>query len=320
MGLYRCEMVTMKIAAIFPGQGSQAVGMAKEICNAFPQSMAVVDQANKVLGRDLKSVMFEGPEEVLKDTTNTQPALYTASLAIWAAVKDGMPAPALMAGHSLGEWSALAASGVFSFEDGLKMVDRRAKAMAAQAQANPGTMAAILGLDDAAVAACCEEASGTAKVEVANYNCPGQVVVSGLAAGVAKAMELAQAKGALKCIPLAVSGPFHSSFMAPAGEALRLGFAGATWQMGSVPVVCNVHAAPSIDSAGIQDALVRQVSQSVRWTESIRNMIGQGADTFVEIGSGRVLSGLVKKIDKSVALLNIEDMKSLEKAKAALNF
>lgn len=307
----------MRLALVFPGQGSQCVGMAREICQAFPEAMAVADRANAALGRDLKGLMFEGPEDALKDTVNTQPALFTASLAIHAAVKGWLPAPSFAAGHSLGEWTALAAAGVLGFEDGLKLVDVRARAMATQARINPGTMAAILGLDDAVVAEVCREASAAGPVQVANYNCPGQVVVSGSADGVAKAVALAQAKGALKCVPLAVSGPFHSSFMAPAGEALGGAFGSAQWHAPAVPVVSNVLAAPAADTAGIQAALVAQVSGSVRWTESVRYMLAQGVDTFLEIGSGRVLSGLVKKVDKAVAVHNIEDLKSLEKAKAA---
>jgi len=292
--------------------------MAKEVALSFPPAMALLDRANEVLGRDLKTIMFEGPEEALKDTTNTQPALYVASLALLESAKPWLPTPALVAGHSLGEYSALAAAGVFSFEDGLRLVDRRARAMAEQGKSNPGTMAAILGLDDAGVAEACAEASSVAKVEVANYNCPGQVVISGLAEGVAKAMEICQAKGAGKCIPLAVSGPFHSSFMMPAGEALKAGFSQAAWSAAQVPVVANVLAAPISAVADIQDALVRQVSQSVLWTASVKAMLAAGVDSFVEIGSGRVLSGLIKKTERAALLNNIEDMKSLEKARAAL--
>jgi [acyl-carrier-protein] S-malonyltransferase len=308
----------MTLAYVFPGQGSQAVGMAKEAAHACPSAMALIDRANEALGRDLKSIMFEGPEEALKDTTNTQPALYVASLALLESAKPWLPRPALVAGHSLGEYSALAAAGVFSFEDGLRLVDRRARAMAEQGRSNPGTMAAILGLEDAVVAEACAEASSLAKVEVANYNCPGQVVISGLAEGVAKAMGICQAKGAAKCIPLAVSGPFHSSFMIPAGEALKAGFSQAAWHRAQVPVVANVLASPISEVAAIQDALVRQVSQPVRWTDSVRAMLAAGVESFVEIGPGRVLSGLIRKADRAALLSNIEDTKSLEKARAAL--
>jgi [acyl-carrier-protein] S-malonyltransferase len=262
--------------------------------------------------------MFEGPEEALKDTINTQPALYTASLALLEAAKPWLPAPALVAGHSLGEYSALAAAGVFSFQDGLRLVDRRARAMAEQGRLNPGTMAAILGLEDAVVAEACVQASATAKVEVANYNCPGQVVISGLAEGVAQAMEICKAKGAAKGVPLAVSGPFHSSFMMPAGEALKAGFADMAWHQARVPVVANVLAAPLSDVPAIQDALVCQVSQSVQWTASVRAMLGAQVNSFIEIGPGRVLCGLIKKTERAALLNNIEDLRSLEKSRAAL--
>ncbi len=308
----------MTLAYVFPGQGSQAVGMAKEAALAHPAAMALIDRANAVLGRDLKSIMFEGPEEALKDTRNTQPALYTASLALLEAAKPWLPAPALVAGHSLGEYSALAAAGVFSFEDGLRLVDRRARAMAEQGRGNPGTMAAILGLEDAAVAQACAEASAIARVEVANYNCPGQVVISGLAEGVAKAMELCRARGAAKVVPLAVSGPFHSSFMIPAGQALQTGFAAAAWHAARVPVVANVLAAPLSGAVAIQDALVCQVSQPVQWTASVRAMLAAKVDSFIEIGPGRVLCGLIRKADRSALLNNIEDLRSLEKSRAAL--
>jgi [acyl-carrier-protein] S-malonyltransferase len=308
----------MTLAYVFPGQGSQAVGMAREAAEAHPGAMALLDRANEVLGRDLKAIMFGGPEEALKDTINTQPALYAASLALLEAARPWLPQPALVAGHSLGEYSALAAAGVFSFEDGLRLVDCRARAMAEQGRINPGTMAAILGLEDAAVAGACAEASALAQVEVANYNCPGQVVISGRAEGVARAMELCQAKGAAKCVPLAVSGPFHSSFMIPAGDALRAGFGQAAWHAARVPVVANVLASPIREVEAIQGALVRQVSQPVQWTASVRAMLAAGVDSFIEIGSGRVLSGLIKKAERGAIINNIEDLRSLEKARAAL--
>lgn len=307
----------MTTAFIFPGQGSQAVGMAKELYETRPEAKALLDQVNPALGRDLLGLMFNGPEDQLKDTFNTQPALYAAGLASLACLRaEGLDAQ-IYAGHSLGEYCALQAAGVFSFVDGLKLVQARAAAMAEAAKANPGTMAAILKLDDAAVEKACAEASAAGPVQAANYNCPGQLVISGSQAGVEKAMELCKAAGG-RPMPLPVSGPFHSQFMAPAGEKLKAAFAAAQWSAPAKTVIANVTAAPVGDIADIQAKLVAQVSGAVRWTQSIQGLKAQGITRYVEVGSGKVLSGLVKKIDAEAQIFNAGDSASLAATVAAL--
>lgn len=307
----------MTTAYIFPGQGSQAVGMAKELYETRPEAKALLDQVNPALGRDLLGLMFNGPEDGLKDTFNTQPALYAAGLASLACLRaEGLDGE-LYAGHSLGEYCALQAAGVFSFVDGLKLVQARASAMADAAKANPGSMAAILKLDDAAVEKACAEASAAGPVQAANYNCPGQLVISGSKAGVDKAMELCKAAGG-RPMPLAVSGPFHSPYMESAGQALQAAFAAVTWSAPDKPVIANVSAAAAGDVADIQAKLVAQVSGAVRWTQSIQAMQAQGVTRFVEVGSGKVLSGLVKKIAADAQILNVGDSASLAASLAAL--
>ncbi len=309
----------MKLAVMFPGQGSQFVGMGRELALSDPRAMALFDRADQVLGRGLKKVVFEGPEEELKETSNTQPALYVTSAAVWEVVKGWNLKPAFAAGHSLGEYSALMAAGAFGFEDGLKMVQARANAMAEQARASGGTMAAILGLEDAKVVEICLQASAAGgSVEPANFNSPGQVVISGQKGPVEEAMRLAQAAGAGKCVPLAVSGPFHSRFMVPAAEALRPALEKGAWSAPEPPVVVNATAQAVSDVATLKEMLIRQVSQPVLWTASVEAMLKAGVDTFLEIGPGRVLSGLVKRISREATLANVEDLKSLEKARQAL--
>jgi [acyl-carrier-protein] S-malonyltransferase len=309
--------MSKKTAFLFPGQGSQSVGMLQDLYQAKPAAKAVLDQVNGVLGRDLLATIFSGPEEALKDTFNTQPALYAAGLAVYACLAEAGIHADYLAGHSLGEYCALQAAGVFSFADGLKLVQARATAMAEAAKAQPGTMAAIMKMADADVEALCVEASAAGAVQPANYNCPGQLVISGTEAGVAKAMELAKPKGG-RAIALAVSGPFHSRAMQPAGEKLKDAFAGAAWSNPGTPVVANVDAAPVKDVADIQAKLVAQVSGAVRWTQTIQYLRSQGVERFVEVGPGKVLSGLVKKIDESAETFNVNDTASLEAALAAL--
>jgi [acyl-carrier-protein] S-malonyltransferase len=291
--------------------------MLQELYQSQPAAKAVLDQVNGVLGRDLLATIFSGPEEALKDTANTQPALYAAGLAVQACLTEAGLKADYLAGHSLGEYCALQAAGVFSFADGLKLVQARATAMAEAAQAQPGTMAAILKMADVDVEALCSEASAAGPVQPANYNCPGQLVISGSEAGVAKAMELAKPKGG-RAIALPVSGPFHSQAMRPAGEKLKAAFAGATWAEPRLPVIANVNAAPVAGVADIQAKLVAQVSGAVRWTQTIQYLRSQGVERFVEVGPGKVLSGLVKKIDEGAEVLNVNDNASLAAALAVL--
>jgi [acyl-carrier-protein] S-malonyltransferase len=296
-------VVSKKTAFIFPGQGSQAVGMAKDIYQSSPAAKALLDQVDAVLGRPLLQIMFEGPDEALKETYNTQPALYAASLAFYAAMGQQ---PDYVAGHSLGEYCALQAAGVFSFADGLKLVQARASAMTEAAKASPGGMAAVLKLSDADVEAVCAEAG----IQAANYNCPGQLVVSGSADGIAKALELVKAKGG-RAIPLAVSGAFHSHAMRPAGEALKVAFASVAWHEPKLPVIANVDAKPVASAAEAQSRLVEQLSGSVRWTQSVQALRALGVERFVEVGPGKVLAGLVKKIDEAAETANVNDAASL---------
>jgi [acyl-carrier-protein] S-malonyltransferase len=284
--------------------------MGKDLYESRPQAKAVLDQVDAVLGRPLLGVLFNGPEDQLKDTFNTQPALYAVGLAALAALQAEGFAPDAVAGHSLGEYCALQAAGVFSFADGLKLVQARAAAMAEQAKASPGAMAAILKLDDATVEKACAEACATGPVQAANYNCPGQLVISGSAAGVEKAMELCKAAGG-RPMPLPVSGAFHSQAMQPAGLKLQAAFAAAQWSAPRLPVYANIDAAPVAGVDDIQAKLVAQVSGAVRWTQSILALKAQGVTRYVEVGSGKVLSGLVKKIDPEAAVYNVSDSASL---------
>jgi [acyl-carrier-protein] S-malonyltransferase len=304
----------MKIAFLFPGQGSQMVGMGKDLAAAHPAVAALYEKANQVLGRDLRSTIFEGPEDVLKDTSNTQPALYVTNLAALQLAKAWGLQPQFYAGHSLGEYCALQAAGVFSFEDGLTLVQARATAMRDVGAAGAGAMAAILGLEDDKVTLACQQASqGGSLVQCANYNSPGQVVISGHRAAVEKAVEACKAAGALKCVMLPVSGAFHSELMRPAGTSLRAAFGRAAWNAPATSVVSNVDAKVHASIDDIQQSLVDQVSGSVLWTQSVRAMIQMGATHFVELGPGKVLQGLLKKIDRSVPCFSAGDLETLTK-------
>jgi [acyl-carrier-protein] S-malonyltransferase len=304
----------MKTAFLFPGQGSQIVGMGKDLSEKEPQVAALFQKANDVLGRDLRKIIFEGPEEALKDTVNTQPALYVMNLAALQLAKAWGLAPLFYAGHSLGEYCALQAAGVFSFEDGLKLVQARAIAMSEAGAKGDGAMAAILGLEDTKVAEACQKASTESlKVQCANYNSPGQVVISGHRQAMEKAMELCKEAGALKCVPLQVSGAFHSELMRPIGLRLRTAFGNAAWNLPSASVISNVDAKVHSDIDAIQQSLVDQVSGSVLWSQSVKVMIERGVSHFVELGPGKVLQGLLKKIDRSVPCFSAGDLETLSK-------
>lgn len=307
-----------KIAFIFPGQGSQYPGMGKEIAEAFPQSMEVFKEADRRLGYPLSTLCFEGPEEQLKITYHTQPALLTTSIAMLEAFKDNGITPDFVAGHSLGEYSALVAAEAISFSDAVWLVEKRGRYMADAVPPGEGTMAAVLGLPEENIDALCQEASQVGLVEPANYNCPGQLVVAGKTAGIKKVVEIAKNFGAKRAMELAVSGPFHSSLLEPASHRLREAMKEVTFQDPKVKVVANVSAREVTTAQEVQDALFTQVNNSVKWEQSVRYMLEQGVDTFVELGSGKVLSGLVKKIDSNVKILNIEDLASLEKTIAEL--
>jgi len=281
---------------VFPGQGSQFPGMARELYASSEAARALLTQANDILGFDLTAIMFDGSEEDLRRTDVTQPAVFVHSVAQFIA-QPGLQ-PAMVAGHSLGEFSALVAAGVLTFADALPLVARRAQAMQAACQEQPGTMAAILGLSDEAVEQGCQQVSAEGDVVVAaNYNCPGQLVISGSTAGITKACEVLKAAGAKRALPLPVGGAFHSPLMQSAQAALAEAIERTTFRPAQCPVYQNVDAAPHRDPAEIKANLLAQLTAPVRWTQSIQAMYRDGATTFLECGPGKVLQGLVKKIE-----------------------
>ncbi|MDT0631079.1 ACP S-malonyltransferase [Rubrivirga sp. S365] len=284
-------------AFLFPGQGAQAPGMGADLYEAHPEARALFDEADAVLGFALTDVMFGDDAEALVPTEVTQPALYAHSLAANAVLAARGLRPALAAGHSLGEWSALAAVGALSFADGLRAVRRRGELMAQAGDVRPGAMSAVLGLDDDALEAACREASGGGAGEVvpANYNSPGQIVISGDEAAVERAGRLAEEAGARRVVPLTVSGAFHSPLMAFARDGLAETLEALEISEPSCPVVLNVTAEPTTDPDEIRRRLLEQLTSPVRWAQSVQRMADEGATRFVEVGTGRVLSGLVKK-------------------------
>ncbi|MEX2477310.1 MAG: ACP S-malonyltransferase [Gracilimonas sp.] len=291
----------MSTAYLFPGQGSQFVGMGKELYDSNPSAAEYFDKANKILGIDLKAIMFEGPEEKLKQTEFTQPAIFLHSVALYKTLDA---TPDMVAGHSLGEFSALVACGAVSFEDALKIVRRRGELMQQAGTENPGTMAAVIGLDDEAVEKVCAQASEeSGKVVVAaNYNCPGQLVISGYKEAVEKAVELAKENGARMAMLLPVSGAFHSSLMQPAYDGLKDQLQQLDIKEPNCPIYSNYTAEPTTDTEDIRLNLLNQLLNPVRWTQTLNNMSTNGADLFVEVGPGKVLQGLVKRTLKGVEI------------------
>jgi len=301
------------IAFVFPGQGSQYAGMGKDLAEAYPVARQVFEEANDALGFDLATLCYNGPEEDLKLTTNTQPAILTVSVAVLRVLEleTGL-VPAYVAGHSLGEYSALVAAGGLSFADAVRTVRQRGAFMQEAVPVGVGAMAAILGLETSELDIVCREAAQGEVVSPANFNSPGQVVIAGHATAVERAIELAKAKGAKRAMPLPVSAPFHCSLMVPAGERLRAVLDAIEVAPLRVPVVSNVEAAPNSDAGRVKDLLVAQVSAPVRWDESVQKMAELGVDRFVEIGPGKVLAGLIKRIAKGSATQNVEDVSSLK--------
>lgn len=302
-----------KIAFIFPGQGSQAVGMGQEFVSNSQDSKAFYESADKTLGFDLSKLMLEGPAEELTLTYHAQPALLTTGVMVAEKLRAAGITPDFAAGHSLGEYGALVIAGVLSFEDAVAIVHKRGLFMNEAVPAGQGAMAAILGMELDALHAVTEQvtAEGDA-TQVANVNCPGQIVISGTKAGVDKASVAAKEAGAKRAIPLVVSGPFHSELMRPSSAQLQATLADITLSAPQIPVIGNVNAKELSDVPAIQKELVEQVYSAVQWEASVREMIAQGVDVFIECGPGKVLSGLVKKIDRSVATYCVYDEASLE--------
>lgn len=291
----------MSIAYLFPGQGSQFVGMGKELYDSNPEVAEYFDQANEILDIDLKEIMFNGPEEKLKQTEFTQPAIFLHSVALYKTLDAK---PDMVAGHSLGEFSALVACGAVSFKDALKIVRRRGQLMQQAGTQNPGTMAAVIGMDDEAVEKVCSDASKETGKEViaANYNCPGQLVISGYQEAVEKAVELAKGNGARMAMLLPVSGAFHSSLMQPAYDGLKDQLEQLEIKTPDCPIYSNYTAEPTTDPEEIRSNLLNQLLNPVRWTQTLNNMSSNGANSFVEVGPGKVLQGLVKRTLKGAEI------------------
>jgi len=290
----------MMKAFVFPGQGSQFVGMGKDLYETSPLAKELFDKADEILGFKITDIMFAGTDEQLKETKVTQPAVFLHSVISALCLGDDF-APAMVAGHSLGEFSALVASGALGFEDGLRLVAARANAMQKACEANPGTMAAIIGLSDEKVEEICAEVSKNGKLVIpANYNCPGQLVISGDVEAVNEACEKLKEAGAKRALPLKVGGAFHSPLMQPAKDELQKAIENTTISAPKCPVYQNVDAKPHTDAADIKANLIAQLTSPVRWTKSVQNMIADGADDFTECGPGKALQGMIGRIDKTV--------------------
>lgn len=283
-------------AYIFPGQGAQFVGMGKDLYDNSPVAKELFEKANEILGFSITDIMFDGTAEALKQTKVTQPAIFLHSVILSKVLGDDFK-PDMVAGHSLGEFSALVANGVLSFEDGLRLVSKRAQAMQKACEASESTMAAILGLEDAVVEEVCESIGK--EVMAANYNCPGQLVISGGVEAINKACEVLKEKGARRALVLPVSGGFHSVYMEPAREELAAAIENTTFNKPSCPIYQNVTTTAVTDAEEIKKNVIAQLTAPVKWTQSVQQMISDGASLFTEVGPGKVLQGLVKKIDRS---------------------
>ena len=299
----------MKKAILFPGQGSQFVGMGRDLYDAIPECKVLFDKANEVLGYDIAAICFDGPEDELKKSHNTQPAIFTVSAAAFEALKLKKPMDFdFAAGHSLGEWGALYAAGVISFEDTLRALKARGEFIQAACDANPGGMLAVIGLDGEPLKAIAAETG----VTLANINSPGQTVLSGTADAIEKAAEACKAAGAKRALPLPVAGAFHSPLMQPAAEQMAELLAEINFSEPSIPVLSNVTGVPHTDVESIRSNMVAQITGSVRWVECMQYLVAQGVTDAVECGPGKVLNGLMKRIDRSISVSNIGALSDLE--------
>jgi [acyl-carrier-protein] S-malonyltransferase len=304
------------IAWLFPGQGAQTVGMGQELFESSPAARSIFERADAALGWSVSQLCFEGPVEALQLTANTQPALVAVSIAALAALREALPnvpEPSFVAGHSLGEYSALVAAGALELEDAVRLVHLRGRAMQEAVPAGVGTMAAVLADEDVVTDLCRTAAQGEV-LSPANFNAPGQIVIAGHAGAVARATELAQAKK-VKVMPLKVSAPFHCSLMGPAAERMRTALEAVSLQPPKWPVVSNVSAEPTCSPSQIRELLVRQVDGCVRWEHSVRWMADQGVTRALELGSGRILTGLAKRIDRRLSVLSVGDLEALDEAR-----
>jgi [acyl-carrier-protein] S-malonyltransferase len=299
-----------KIAHVFPGQGSQSVGMGHKLYQSSPKAKEVFQEADEALQFSLSRLCFEGPEDELRQTINAQPAIMTVSIACLRAASEvnHTVSPSFVAGHSLGEYTALVAANVLGFADAIRLVRERGRLMQKAGEIKPGGMAAVIGLDEAVLREICRESGA----EIANFNCSGQIVISGSKEALARAMELAKARDARRVIPLQVSGAFHSTLMQPTIEGLSQAIAQINFRTPEVPIVVNSTAQPVTTAEGVKEELLRQLCNCVQWQPSVEYMVEEGVSTFIEIGPGQVLSGLIKRISNKVQVINMSDPESIK--------